>query len=133
MSKDSLAVDSDSHGQPDPRDVVGALADDDCRAIVEFLDEPATAGEVADGAGVPLSTTYRKLDRLADAGLVTERTDALRRGQPTTRYRRAFDAVRVEAADGGSLDAVVEQRSTTADERLEDLWTELRMETSGGT
>jgi DNA-binding transcriptional ArsR family regulator len=133
MSQDSLAVDSDSHGQPDPRAVVGALADDDCRAIVEFLDDPATAGEVADGAEVPLSTTYRKLDRLVDAGLVTERTDALRRGQPTTRYRRAFETVRVEAGDGGSLDAVVEQRSTTADDRLEDLWTELRMETSGGT
>ncbi|MFD1645181.1 DUF7342 family protein [Haloarchaeobius litoreus] len=133
MSSDSLAVDSDSHVQPDARAVVGALADDDCRAIVEFLDEPATAGEVADGAEVPLSTTYRKLDRLVDAGLVTERTDALRRGQPTTRYRRAFEAVRVEPDDGGSLAAVVEQRSARADERLEDLWTELRAETGGGT
>ncbi|WP_256300551.1 DUF7342 family protein [Haloarchaeobius salinus] len=133
MSSDSLAVDSDSHGQPDPRAVVGALADDDCRAIVEFLDEPATAGEVAEEADVPLSTTYRKLDRLVDAGLVTERTDALRRGQPTTRYRRAFESVRVETDEGGSLAAVVEERAETADERLEDLWTELRMETGGGT
>ena len=133
MDTDSLAVDSDSHVQPDPRAVVGALADDDCRAIVEFLDEPATAGEVADGADVPLSTTYRKLDRLVDAGLVTERTDALRRGQPTTRYRRAFEAVRVETDDGGSLEAVVEERPTTADERLESLWAELRAETGGSS
>ncbi|WP_440990259.1 DUF7342 family protein [Haloarchaeobius baliensis] len=132
MNTDSLAVDSDSHVQPDPRAVVGALADDDCRDIVEFLDEPATAGEVADGAEVPLSTTYRKLDQLVDAGLVTERTDALRRGQPTTRYRRAFESVRVETDDDGALEAVVEGRARTADERLESLWTELRTETRGG-
>lgn len=119
--------------EPDPTTVAGALADDDCRVIVEFLDEPATAGEVADETGVPLSTVYRKLDRLVDASLVTERTDALRRGQPTTRYRRAFESINLLTDEGGRLHVSVDRPAAAADERLADLWTELRAETGGGT
>lgn len=119
-------------GEPGPREVVGALADDDCQAIIELLTEPKTAQAVADESGVPLSTTYRKLDRLVDVSLVAERTDAMRRGQPTTRYRRAFDAVRIKPDEEG-LRVVVERPAPKTDERLADLWTELRVETGGRT
>ncbi|SEH17894.1 Helix-turn-helix domain-containing protein [Natronorubrum sediminis] len=84
---------------PDTERVIGVLDDADCRAIIAILEEPKTASEIADEAELPLSTAYRKLDRLTDAELVSE-TAGVRRGRhQTARYVATFDRIAITLDD----------------------------------
>jgi len=120
--------------EPDPPsvdDVLDALADDDARRIVSALSEPKTASELSEECDIPLSTTYRKLERLTDASLLSESTDIRRDGQHTTRYAVSFETVTVsvEEADDRQFDIEFTRPERSRDERLADLWSELREET----
>ena len=121
---------------PSVDEVLDALADDAARQIVAALTEPKTASELSEECDIPLSTTYRKLEMLTDASLLSESTDIRRDGQHTTRYSVSFDAVTVSVDDGGEGDAdrrefdvEFSRPDRTRDERLADLWSELREET----
>jgi DNA-binding transcriptional ArsR family regulator len=124
---------------PSVDDVLDALADDAARRIVAALTEPKTASDLSEECDIPLSTTYRKLEKLTDASLLRESTDIRRDGQHTTRYSVAFDAVTVsidgesdaddEADDRRELTVEFSRPDRTRDERLADLWSELREET----
>jgi len=124
----------DPSREPDPPsvdDVLDALADDDARRIVSALSEPKTASELSEECDIPLSTTYRKLERLTDASLLSESTDIRRDGQHTTRYAVSFETVTVsvEEADDRQFDIEFTRPERSRDERLADLWSELREET----
>ena len=121
---------------PSVDEVLDALADDAARRIVAALTEPKTASELSEECDIPLSTTYRKLEKLTDASLLAESTDIRRDGQHTTRYSVSFDAVTVSVDDGDEGDAdrrefdvEFSRPERTRDERLADLWSELREET----
>ena len=88
--------------QPQLQDVLNALDDPGCRTIVEQLTEPMTAKGISTRCGIPLSTTYRKLDLLSDASLVAERTEVGASGRHTAQYVIDFEEVRV-ALDGELL------------------------------
>ncbi|ARS88692.1 winged helix-turn-helix domain-containing protein [Natrarchaeobaculum aegyptiacum] len=75
--------------------VVGALDDDGCRAIVTALETPMTAEEIAVETGLPRSTTYRKLDQLTEASLVTE-LEPVAAGHGTARYVADFESVAID-------------------------------------
>jgi DNA-binding transcriptional ArsR family regulator len=129
----------DPSREPEPPsvdEVLDALADDAARRIVAALTEPKTASELSEECDIPLSTTYRKLEMLTDASLLAESTDIRRDGQHTTRYSVSFDAVTVSVDDGDEGDAdrrefdvEFSRPERTRDERLADLWSELREET----
>lgn len=112
-------------------DVLGALADEAARRILTALSEPKTASQLSEECDVPLSTTYRKLEKLTDASLLDESTEIRRDGQHTTRYDVAFEAVSVSIDEEQGRELVVEldRPERTRDERLADLWSELREET----
>ncbi|WP_144797507.1 ArsR/SmtB family transcription factor [Halorubrum depositum] len=121
---------------PSVDDVLDALADDAARRIVTALTEPKTASDLSEECDIPLSTTYRKLEKLTDASLLRESTDIRRDGQHTTRYSVSFDSVTVsidggdgEADDRRELAVEFSRPERTRDERLADLWSELREET----
>lgn len=121
---------------PSVDEVLDALADDAARRIVAALTEPKTASELSEECDIPLSTTYRKLETLTDASLLSESTDIRRDGQHTTRYSVSFDAVTVSVDEGGEgpddpreFDVEFSRPERTRDERLADLWSELREET----
>ncbi|ELZ48922.1 helix-turn-helix domain-containing protein [Halorubrum sp. RMP-47] len=121
---------------PSVDEVLDALADDAARRIVAALTEPKTASELSEECDIPLSTTYRKLEKLTDASLLAESTDIRRDGQHTTRYSVSFDAVTVSVdegaegdGDGREFDVEFSRPERTRDERLADLWSELREET----
>ncbi|SDG16772.1 Helix-turn-helix domain-containing protein [Halorubrum xinjiangense] len=121
---------------PSVDEVLDALADDAARRIVAALTEPKTASELSEECDIPLSTTYRKLEKLTDASLLSESTDIRRDGQHTTRYSVSFDAVTVSVdggddgdADSREFDVEFSRPERTRDERLADLWSELREET----
>ncbi|OYR37949.1 transcriptional regulator [Halorubrum sp. Ib24] len=121
---------------PSVDDVLDALADDAARRIVTALTEPKTASDLSEECDIPLSTTYRKLEKLTDASLLRESTDIRRDGQHTTRYSVSFDSVTVsidhaddEADESRDLTVEFSRPERTRDERLADLWSELREET----
>jgi DNA-binding transcriptional ArsR family regulator len=112
-------------------DVLDALADEAARRILSALSEPKTASQLSEECDVPLSTTYRKLEKLTDASLLNESTEIRRDGQHTTQYHVAFQAVSVSIDEERGRELVVEldRPERTRDERLADLWSELREET----
>lgn len=116
---------------PSVDDVLDALADDAARRIVAALSEPKTASDLSEECDIPLSTTYRKLEKLTDASLLEESTDIRRDGQHTTRYSVSFETVTVsiDEANGRDFDVEFTRPERTRDERLADLWSELREET----
>ncbi|MFQ3285142.1 MAG: DNA-binding transcriptional ArsR family regulator [Natronomonas sp.] len=80
--------------------VLTALEDPDCRALLEATaDEALTAGELIERCGVPRSTTYRKLDRLTEAGLLAESIRISPDGKHANEYRRTFDDVTISLDD----------------------------------
>lgn len=114
---------------PDLQEVLDALDDPDCRAIVQVLDEPMTADEISDESGVPLSTTYRKLDLLTEAALLEEGTEIRPDGQHASQYVLAFEEVVISLDEDRTFDVQIARRPRTVDERLANLWSEVRKET----
>lgn len=121
MVRDPFAADP-----PRLQAVVDALDDPECRTIIEQLDEPMTAKEIAGECDIPLSTTYRKLDRLTEAALVDERTEIRASGRHTARYALDFEAVHVALAADRSLEVTVDRPERTPDQQLSEIWAEVR-------
>lgn len=114
---------------PSLQDVLDALEDPACRDIVSALDEPMTAEEISERADVPLSTTYRKLDMLTRASLLEERVDIRADGQHASRYSIGFEEVVIALTEEQEFEVEIAHRPRTADERLANLWSEVRKET----
>lgn len=115
--------------EPDLQDILNALDDEDCRAMVRELDAPMTASELSEKCDVPLSTAYRKLNLLTEASLLSEQTEVRRDGHHTKRYRIAFEEVNIALDENRELAVGIVRPSTAPDERLADLWHEVRRET----
>lgn len=79
-----------------PGAVLSALADDDCRAIlVATADEPRTVSELVNTCEIPMATAYRKVDRLADLGLLEERIRVKPRGRNSREYFLRAESIHV--------------------------------------
>ncbi|MFB6124240.1 MAG: helix-turn-helix domain-containing protein [Haloferacaceae archaeon] len=84
------------------------IADGDCRAILDTTGcEPMTAAEISDQCGIPLSTTYRKLDRLTDENLLEERTRVRRVGKHARQYERVVDELHIHLTGDGDVEVDV--------------------------
>jgi DNA-binding transcriptional ArsR family regulator len=114
---------------PALQDVLDALDDPECRSIVSVLEEPMTASEISEASDVPLSTTYRKLELLTEASLLSEGVDIRPDGQHASTYEIDFEEVVIALTDEREFDVSIARRARTADERLENLWSEVRKET----
>jgi DNA-binding IclR family transcriptional regulator len=114
---------------PALEDVLDALDDKDCRDIVSVLEEPMTASDIADASGVPLSTTYRKLELLTEASLLHEGVEVRPDGQHASRYSISFKDAVISLDDDREFEVEISRRPRTPDERLENLWSEVRKET----
>lgn len=102
--------------------VVGLLDDDHVRTILEATSlEPRSASELAERCGASQQTVYRRLDRLQEAGLVTDRTRMRRDGHHDTVYAAALDEVSIRLRDGELSFELRRTRRDAADE-LADLW-----------
>lgn len=114
---------------PDLQVVLDALDDPGCREIVKELEEPMNAKEVSERCDIPLTTTYRKLELLGSATLVDEEMEIRADGHHTTCYRNDFEELRVALDDRREFEVAITRPSRTPDERLADLWSEVRRET----
>lgn len=122
MVRDPFAEDA----APELQDVLDALDDPDCRRIVRRLDEPRTARELSEACEMPLSTTYRKLDRLSTATLVDERTQIRPGGHHTTQYVLDFQVVRIVLDAAREFEVAISRPARAPDEHLVQLWSEVR-------
>jgi len=113
---------------PDIDTVLGALHDEDCRTILAELGDPRTARSLLDRCDIPRSTLYRKLDRLSEATLVSEGTEIREDGSHATRYRLNFEDVVVTRTDSVGLEVEIDRPTQKPDERLADMWSEVRRE-----
>jgi len=114
---------------PALEDVLDALDDEDCRAIVSALEEPMTASDIAEESGVPLSTTYRKLELLTEASLLHEGVEVRPDGQHASRYSVSFEDVVISLDEQRTFEVEISHRPQSPDERLANLWSEVRKET----
>jgi predicted transcriptional regulator len=88
----------------DCESVFTALEDPDCRTLLEATtDEALTAQELTERCDIPRSTTYRKVEQLADAGLLDEQIRLRADGKHASEYQRAFDGL-VVSMDAGELE-----------------------------
>lgn len=115
--------------EPDIDAVLDALEDPDCRSIITILSEPMTAEEISDAADIPRSTAYRKLETLTDASLLKEGVELRSGGQHASLYALAFEEVTITLTEDRQLDVEISGRPSRADERLANLWSEVRKET----
>lgn len=94
----------------DPQCVLAALEDEACQTILEATsDDALTATELSEQCAIPMSTAYRKVETLADAGLVDEQVRINTSGKHATEYVRCFDDVVVSLADDGGVEIELTQ------------------------
>jgi len=123
-----MVRDPSAGDDPDIDAVLGALRDGDCRAILSELDEPRTATALLDRCEIPRSTLYRKLDRLSEATLVREGTAIREDGSHASRYEIDFETVVVTRGESDAIGVEIERPARSADERLAEMWSEVRRE-----
>ncbi|WP_436900819.1 helix-turn-helix domain-containing protein [Halovenus halobia] len=108
--------------QPSVQDVLDALSDPDCRAILQQTIEPMTANELIDACEISKSTLYRKLDVLTAASLLKKRETISLNGGRVTRYECSFGDVNISLNEAGEFSVGIKRPSRATDERLADIW-----------
>ncbi|WP_331234007.1 helix-turn-helix domain-containing protein [Natronorarus salvus] len=93
------------------RTLLRALEDADCRTILKATGEEAlSANDIAEKFDLPTSTVYRKLERLADAGLIEERIRIHRSGRHVSEYCLCVRDVRFSVGGDGGAELEVTRR-----------------------
>lgn len=104
-----------SRSSVDSETVLAALDDPDCRRLLEATtDEALTAQELTERCDVPRSTTYRKVDRLTEAGLLEERVRLRRDGKHTSEYHRTFEDVTITLSEGEGFEVGISRTDAVA-------------------
>lgn len=114
-----------SKDSPTLQEILDALDDPNCRAILRETSEPMTANDLIDKCDIPKSTLYRKLDLLTTASLVREQVSINPGGGRVTRYERDFDDVLITMDETDTFSVTVERPPKGADERLANLWSKM--------
>ncbi|QLG60661.1 ArsR/SmtB family transcription factor [Halorarum salinum] len=112
----------------------GEMADVDLETVVSLLDDehvrsmlvatsetPLSANELSEHCGVSASSIYRRLDRLADADLVGERTRPRSDGHHETVYVSRLDRFELAIGDG-DLSWDLDRRRDDVADQLTRMW-----------
>lgn len=92
--------------------LLDALNDPGCRSILDATGEEAmSANELSEACDLPLSTTYRKLELLTEAGLLSEGIRIRRSGKHTNEYTRRVEEVHLTMCGDGGLEMTLEARA----------------------
>lgn len=112
---EDLAGDDRSARSPD--DLLDLLGDDYARAAIDAIrEEPMSGAEVAEATGMSKPTAFRRLNELADVGLVAvrRRVDP-ERGYHSKLYELVADSLSVDFADEELQVSVRTERSSRDD------------------
>lgn len=81
--------------------LLDVMSDADCRIILEAVGtEALTASEISDVCELSISATYRKINILAETGLLEEEIRVRRSGQHASEYTRSVDDIVISLDDG---------------------------------
>ena len=95
---------------------MSALNDKKSRRILsETTQEALSAGEISDRCDIPLSTVYRKLEQLVDAGMLVERVRLSSYPDYTREYLLDVTALTVDIGDESGVSLVVSRRSPSSE------------------
>ncbi|QCC59935.1 helix-turn-helix domain-containing protein [Natrinema thermotolerans] len=100
--------------------VIAALDDCACREIIAILEEPMTVEAIAEATDCPLSTTYRKLDCLTEAGLAEEAVGVREGRHRKARYVANLERISIGLDEDNELRVDVEYASGAS------IWSELQ-------
>ncbi|MFC6964489.1 winged helix-turn-helix domain-containing protein [Halocatena marina] len=117
---------ADDTAPPSLQTVLDALDDPECRALLQSLTETPkqSVAALADSCALPRTSTYRKVNRLVDAGLIRSTTKVREDGHHTTVYVVSFEGMFIGLDDDGFTINVAHVES--ADERLARFWDTMR-------
>ncbi|MHC3381912.1 helix-turn-helix domain-containing protein [Haloarcula sp. H-GB5] len=102
--------------------VVGLLDDEHIRSILTATSEtPLSATELGEKCGVSTSSIYRRLDRLTDAGLISEQTRPRSDGHHETVYASRLDRFEL-TIHNGELNWGITRRSDDISDQLTRMW-----------
>ena len=103
-------------------ELLSFLDDEYARQIlIETTTEPMSANELAEACDASLPTVYRRIDRLTEHDLITERTHLDDDGHHYGTYTATLRAVEIELTDGG-LNVDVSREPSDAADRFTELW-----------
>lgn len=101
---------TDRAAEVDVATLLGALEDDDCRAILEATSEEAlSTAELCEQCDLSTSSAYRKVDELTEVGLLEESVRLRPAKAHTNEYRLAVNKLEI-SLDGGQLELSVTSR-----------------------
>lgn len=106
MSAHADAVDSNRHQpdtdeEPTSADLLALFGDEYTRRVFEAVaEQPRSGRAVAEAADVSRPTAYRRLNDLADGGLVTSHVVLSTNGNHHEQYEVAVDSLSVSLNDG---------------------------------
>lgn len=85
------------------------LEDQASRAIIEATSERSlSAKEISDACNLPASTTYRKLERMSEAGLLKESIRIKQSGKHTCEYAAVVQDLTVSIGGNGGIELQVQ-------------------------
>ncbi|MFC3957052.1 ArsR/SmtB family transcription factor [Halovivax cerinus] len=109
----------------DIEELLSLLDDEYARLIlIETSKQPMSAKELAAACDASLPTIYRRIDRLSDRGLVSERTEFVDEGRHYSVYEATLERVVIELGDGDLTGSVSTRASDPAD-RFTSMWEDL--------
>jgi DNA-binding transcriptional ArsR family regulator len=110
---------------PDLEELLSVLDDEYARAIlIETSQQPMSAKNLAEACDASLPTIYRRIDRLSEQGLVTERTTFRDEGRHYSIYEATLDRVVINL-DDGELTVGVSTEPTDAADRFTEMWEDI--------
>lgn len=93
--------------------------------ILSATHKPRSAQELSDELGIPIATSYRRIDELTEIGLLElSGREFSNEGRRTNVYQRTVDKIRIEF-EGEDVDMAVEERSKV-ENSLVEVWTHLK-------
>lgn len=106
----------------DARELFALLDDDYARAILTATSiQPMSANTLSEEIDASLPTVYRRVERLVECDLVTERTKVDDDGYHHSVYEAKLDRLTVDL-DDGELHVDVEQTESDIADRFTDMW-----------
>lgn len=92
-----------SYDPGDRCEILDIISDERSRKILAALEDEMTPQEISDSCGIPLSTVYRKLEKMSETSLVTQglRIETRGKGEPPKTFEAAFDKLTVAFSQDG--------------------------------
>lgn len=109
----------------DAEEVLQVLGNKYNAEILSAAYKPKSAQELSDELGIPIATSYRRIEELTEIELLElDGREFSDEGRRTNVYRRTVDKLRVEF-DEEDVDVSVEERSKV-ENSLVEVWTHLK-------